>query len=253
MKAVILAAGVGSRLGSPYPKSLSLLPTGERILGRQIRIYRELDVREVHVVVGFKKTLIMEEHPEALYRYNPVYYLTNTAKSLSMALADLDDDVLWSNGDVVFDPEVVAGLIRTAASAVAVDKKRCGEEEIKYRTDERGRITAISKQVNPAEGEAVGVNLVTRKDLGALKAALMACGDNDYFEKALEDLVGRTFFKAVDISDHRCIEVDFEADLIEARRLFSDAPLVSSTAARLEPLRAPLRTPLHKPQQKAVG
>ena len=38
MKAVILAAGVGSRLGRPFPKTLSRLPGGETILGRQIRL-----------------------------------------------------------------------------------------------------------------------------------------------------------------------------------------------------------------------
>ena len=222
MQAVILAAGVGSRLGSPYPKSLSTLPTGERILGRQIRILRELGIREIHVVVGFKKTLIMEEYPEALYRYNPVYYLTNTAKSLLCAVRDLDDDVLWSNGDVVFDPAVVEHLLGWEASAVAVDRKRCGAEEVKYRTGEGGRITAISKQVEDPEGEAVGVNVVRRADLPALVTALERCADDDYFERGLELVADSTPYLAVDISEYRCIEVDFETDLAEARRLFSD-------------------------------
>ena len=224
MKAVILAAGVGSRLGSPYPKSLSTLPSGERILGRQIRILREMGIREIHVVVGFKKTLLMEEFPEVLFRYNPVFYLTNTAKSLLAALRDLDDDVLWTNGDVVFDPEVIHHLLAAGSSAVAVDRKRCGTEEVKYATGESGQITAISKEVEGAEGEAVGVNLVRRGDLPALIQALQACSDDDYFEKGLEMLVSQTPYMAVDISAHRCIEVDFESDLVEARRLFSDAP-----------------------------
>lgn len=224
MKAVILAAGVGSRLGSPFPKSLSTLPSGERILGRQIRILRESGIREIHVVVGFKKTLLMEEFPQVLFRYNPVYYITNTAKSLLTALRDLDDDVLWANGDVVFDPEVVHHLLAAGGSAVAVDRKRCGAEEVKYRTDGNNLITAISKEVSEPEGEAVGLNLVARADLPALVGALERCADNDYFEKGLEMLVGRTPYLAVDISAHRCIEVDFEADLAEARRLFGDGP-----------------------------
>ena len=41
MVAVILSAGVGSRLGRPFPKSLSFLPDGERIMGRQIRFLKE--------------------------------------------------------------------------------------------------------------------------------------------------------------------------------------------------------------------
>ena len=37
MKAIILAAGIGSRLGKPNPKSLTKLSTGETIIGRQIK------------------------------------------------------------------------------------------------------------------------------------------------------------------------------------------------------------------------
>ncbi len=222
MKAVILAAGVGSRLGKPFPKSLSRLPSGECILGRQIRILREVGIREVHVVVGFKKNLLMEEFPHVCFRYNPLFYITNTSKSLLAGITDLDDDILWANGDVVFDPEVVLRLMETGGSAVAVDRKHCGEEEVKYRTNSQGVITAISKHVAHPEGEAVGLNLVSRQDLPRLVSALDACHAEDYFERALEMLVDDTPYKAVDISEYRCIEVDFKGDLDEARRLFSD-------------------------------
>ncbi len=47
MKAVILAADVGSRLGRPFPKCMSLLPDGEQILGRQIRLFHEVGIREI--------------------------------------------------------------------------------------------------------------------------------------------------------------------------------------------------------------
>ncbi|ABB37239.1 UDP-N-acetylglucosamine pyrophosphorylase related protein [Oleidesulfovibrio alaskensis G20] len=222
MKAVILAAGVGSRLGRPFPKSLSRLPSGECILGRQIRILREIGIREVHVVVGFKKSLLMEEFPNVCFRYNPVFYITNTSKSLLAGIEDLDDDILWANGDVVFDPEVALRLMQAGGNAVAVDRKKCGEEEVKYRTDAAGFITAISKQVENPEGEAVGLNLVSRGSLPDLVAALESCRPDDYFERALEMLVEKTPYRAVDISDYRCIEVDFKGDLDEARRLFNE-------------------------------
>lgn len=223
MKAVILCAGVGSRLGRPLPKSLATLPDGERILGRQIRLLKELGVREIYAVVGFKKNLIMEEYPEIYYRYNQFYYITNTSKSLMCALKDMDDDVLWTNGDVVFDPQVVAGILRAEGSAVAVDRKRCGEEEVKYRTDDTGRIVEISKQVDAPQGEAVGVNKIARGDLPRFVAALQACDDQDYFEKAMEEVAldGSVRFTAHDISAFRCIEVDFQEDLDQARRLFA--------------------------------
>ncbi|BAH73474.1 NTP transferase domain-containing protein [Solidesulfovibrio magneticus] len=68
MKAIILAAGVGSRLGKPFPKALSQLPSGETIMGRQIRILRENGLSEIIVVVGFKMALLMEHFPSVLYK-----------------------------------------------------------------------------------------------------------------------------------------------------------------------------------------
>lgn len=221
MKAVILAAGVGSRLGRPFPKCMSLLPDGEQILGRQIRLFQEVGIREIIVVVGFKKSLIMEEFPDIFYKYNPFFYITNTSKSLLRALEHLDDDVIWANGDVVFDREVVEAVVDHPGNVVAVDRKRCGAEEVKYRADGQGNLLEISKQVDRAHGEAVGVNRVSREDLPALIRSLTACQDDDYFEKGIEDCLAQgVAFQTLDISAYRCIEVDFDEDLREARKLF---------------------------------
>ncbi|WP_432738059.1 NTP transferase domain-containing protein [Maridesulfovibrio sp. FT414] len=223
MKAIILAAGIGSRLSRPFPKSLSVLPYGETILGRQIRIMRELGVKEIIVVVGFKMTLIMEQFPEVYYKYNPDYYITNTSKSLFRAVEHLDDDVLWLNGDVVFEKPVLKGFLGEIAgeSLVGVDRKNCGEEEVKYLRDDDGYITEISKEVVGAEGEAVGINFVAKKDLPAFTEALRRCADQDYFEKGLEFIIqDGAKIRPVDISDHACIEVDFEEDWQSAQKTF---------------------------------
>ncbi len=223
MRAVILAAGVGSRLGNPFPKSLSFLPGGERILGRQIRIMREAGIRQITVVVGFKKELIMEEYPEVDYCYNPIFYLTNTCKSLLRGLEYAADDVIWTNGDVVFDEDSLERLIQAPGSCVLVDRSECGEEEVKYRIGRSGFITEISKWVRNGEGEAVGINKVSVKDLPVLVQALRACEDTDYFERGIELAIEQgAEFSAIDISGYRCIEVDFEEDLARAREMFAD-------------------------------
>ena len=223
MRAVILAAGVGSRLGNPFPKSLSTLPGGERILGRQIRILREAGIREIVVVVGFKKELIMEEYPEVNYCYNPVFYLTNTCKSLLRGLEYADEDVIWTNGDVVFDEASIARLLATPGNCVLVDKSECGDEEVKYKTGAGGKIVEISKLVQNGEGEAVGINKISRAGLPVLVEALQRCEDSDYFERGIELSIAEGLeFSALDISGYRCIEVDFEEDLIRARELFSE-------------------------------
>lgn len=222
MQAVILAAGIGSRLGCPFPKSLSELPNGERILGRQIRLLKEAGIRAVHVVVGFKMTLLMEHFPDVFYCYNPAYYLTNTSKSLLCALKLLDDDVVWLNGDVVFDPAVLAEVLAgPAENLVCVDKKRCGVEEVKYALDASGRIREISKIVADPQGEAVGINVVRRASLPRFVEMLDRCDDLDYFEMGLELLIREGgVVLPLDISAHRCIEVDFAEDWEAAKQLF---------------------------------
>lgn len=225
MKAVILAAGIGSRLSRPFPKSLSVLPYGETILGRQIRIMRELGIGEIIIVVGFKMTLIMEQFPEVYYRYNPNYYITNTSKSLHCALRYLDDDILWMNGDVVFDKEILKQVLEGRKdNLICVDTKNCGEEEVKYTLNGDGFVNQISKQVKDAEGEAVGINFIRKQDLSAFVQALDDCADDDYFEKGMEFLIDKNvLFKPVDISDHKCIEVDFEEDWKSAQKAFTTA------------------------------
>lgn len=223
MKAVILAAGVGSRLGKPFPKSLSMLPTGERILGRQIKIFQKFGIEEIYVVIGFKKNLIMEEFPQVYFKYNPLYYITNTAKSLCCVLENIDDDVIWCNGDVVFDDKVMEIMLGSDKNAVAVDRKKCAEEEVKYRADDSSNILEISKSVSEAHGEAMGINIIRKNDISSFVQALASCNDQDYFERGMELAIEQSVnFTAVDVSAYRCIEVDFEEDLLEARLMFTN-------------------------------
>jgi len=220
-QAVILLAGMGSRLGRPHPKSLTPLSSGETILGRQLRL---LAAHELHVrgVVGFKLEFIMEAAPELLFAYNPNYDTTNTAKSLLCGLRQIENqDVLWLNGDVVFESGVLDSLLAAQGSVVAVNNARVGEEEVKYRLNADGYIAEISKQVEEPLGEALGINLIRAEHLGEFKAALAEVGDNDYFERAMEVLIERkgNVFKPVDVSEHLCLEVDFDADLERANQL----------------------------------
>ncbi|MDI3311003.1 MAG: phosphocholine cytidylyltransferase family protein [Thermoanaerobacterium sp.] len=221
MKAIILAAGIGSRLGKKLPKCLTQINSDETIIGRQIRILKENGINEIIAVVGFKKELIMEFYPEIFYKYNPLYSVTNTSKSLLEGIKDLEDDVIWLNGDTVFDDNIIKLIMSYDGNAVAVNRSRCAEEEVKYKTDNNGFITHISKKVKDAEGEAVGINKISKKDINEFKQALLKCNADDYFEKAIEMMVTKgKQFKAIDIGENRCIEIDFNEDLSTAIDLF---------------------------------
>ena len=175
-------------------------------------------------VVGFKLEAIVERFPEATYVYNEVYDQTNTSKSLLRALkASAEGGVLWMNGDVVFDPEVlrrVTPMLNSDESFVVVNHSSVAEEEVKYTLDADGFVAELSKTVVGGLGEAVGINFVSSKDKAAIIKRLDEVADQDYFERGLELAIsnGEAKFKAVDISDLYAVEVDFAEDLVRANQ-----------------------------------
>ena len=107
VQVVILAAGMGTRLGRPLPKPLTPLQDGRCILRQQVDNLRSVFEPGVPItaVVGFRADLVMAVAPDLLFAYNPHYDHTNTSKSLLRALTtSRPGGVLWLIGDVVFDP-----------------------------------------------------------------------------------------------------------------------------------------------------
>ena len=114
IQTVILAAGMGTRLGRSLPKSLTELNDGRSIMQQQhdnIRAAFGADAR-ITTVVGYRAETIIEAFPTANYVHNERYDVTNTSKSLLRALnATGKSGVLWMNGDVVFDPRILGRAI----------------------------------------------------------------------------------------------------------------------------------------------
>ena len=209
LQVVILAAGMGTRLGKPWPKPLTPLADGRSIMAQQLENVEKVFGQEarVTIVVGFKMEMIMEAHPNAAFIYNEVYDQTNTSKSLLKALrTSQESGVLWLNGDVVFDPRVlerVQSRMREEKSFVCVNTSATSDEEIKYTVDSNGNISSLSKQVVNALGEAVGINFIGKGEKAAVIKHLEECADNDYFERGLELAIEKAGIKLepVDISD----------------------------------------------------
>mgnify|MGYP005706620029 FL=1 len=224
IQAVILAAGMGTRLGRPFPKPLTPLSDGRTIMEQQIDNLRQVfgaDVR-ITTVVGFKLDLILEAFPDVTYIYNEAYDQTNTNRSLLKALRlSTDGGVLWMNGDVVFDPQVlekVSDLMEADTSFICVDTAVVGDEEVKYTVDDDGYVDELSKQVVNARGEAVGINFVSASDRPTLIDRLSECSDADYFERGIELAISHDSMRVipVDIGEFFAVEVDFEEDLTRA-------------------------------------
>ena len=226
IQAVILAAGMGTRLGRPFPKPLTPLSDGRTIMEQQIDNLRQVfgaDVR-ITTVVGFKLDLILEAFPDVTYIYNEAYDQTNTNRSLLKALRlSTDGGVLWMNGDVVFDPQVlekVSDLMEADTSFICVDTAVVGDEEVKYTVDDDGYVDELSKQVANARGEAVGINFVSASDKPTLIDRLSECSDADYFERGIELAISHDSMRVipVDIGEFFAVEVDFEEDLTRANQ-----------------------------------
>jgi choline kinase len=241
VQAVILAAGMGTRLGRATPKPLTTLHDGRTIQRRQLDALRSAigPDTDITVVVGFGSDLLMAASPDVRFAYNPHYASTNTSKSLWRGLSNCrDGGVLWMNGDVVFDPAVlehVLSWVRADESFVCVDTATVGEEEIKYTLDDQGYIRELSKTVVGGLGEAVGINYVSSADKPALIAHLDACGDQDYFERAIETAIALEGirFRPLDISAFPAVEVDFEMDLERANSLFWGGAALQSLSAEV--------------------
>ena len=222
----ILAAGMGTRLGRPFPKPLTLLDDGRTILAQQLEnIYEAYGAdTKVQIVVGFKLDLILEAAPDVSFVYNERYDQTNTNRSLLKALRTSSaGPVVWMNGDVVFDPAILKRMqanIDADQTVIAVNTSAVSEEEVKYTVTADGMVDELSKTVVNGLGEAVGINLIAAKDKAKLINWLAQCDDQDYFERGIELAIEKDGLKVlpVDISDLFAVEVDFEADLERANK-----------------------------------
>jgi choline kinase len=170
MKAIIVAAGMGSRL-APYtddrPKTLVEI-NGKSILARQIDAYRAAGVSEFNIVRGYMKELI--QVPGARYFDNDQYRENNILVSLFHAEAAMDGGFLFSYSDIVFRPEVVRAALDTEGDFALVIDRRWHEayvgrqhhpvEEGEVARVDGDRVTLVGKKtVPPAEaaGEFIGL------------------------------------------------------------------------------------------------
>ncbi|MDN3494728.1 phosphocholine cytidylyltransferase family protein [Planococcus sp. APC 4015] len=224
LQTVILAAGMGSRLGRSLPKPLTELADGRSIMQQQHDNVRAAfgDDARITTVVGYRAETIVEAFPDVSYVYNDRYDQTNTSKSLLRALAKTGrSGVLWMNGDVVFDPRILGraiALIERDQSFVTVNTSKVSDEEVKYTVTAEGFINELSKTVSGGIGEAVGINYISSADKKAFMRQLTRVDDQDYFERGLELAIAEDGVRLapMDISDLYAVEVDFAEDLERA-------------------------------------
>lgn len=243
MNAVILLAGIGSRL---HPLTLdrpkSLLPLGSStILQQMLSKLLANGITRFVVVCGHMQEMIeaavRADFPTLDVRFvrNDHYLETNTGYSLLCARPFLEgESFIKLDGDVVFDAQIIHRLGKTdpASSAVCVDRTAVDEEVIKVICHPDGRIARIGNRigVDQAMGESIGIEKIdaaTGRLLFDRLAQMMQAKDRwkDYYEVAYDEIIqtGAPFIP-LDITGLDWVEMDTHADYQQALQVFGGAP-----------------------------
>ncbi len=243
MRAIILAAGRGSRLsqsvGSKLPKCL-LKFGGVSLLERHLRLLQAAGVQEVVMVLGFEHQVIEAELQRLAAKGLPrVEIVINERFTLGSVLsvhvaADAmcrGADVLLMDADVLYDGRIMNALVQGAAPSnrILIDRDfEAGDEPVKVCVRD-GVPVELRKQVAPGLqydtiGESVGFFRFDERAAGRfaeLTADYVDSGRTNLpHEETLRDLIleRSQVFRIVDVTGAPWVEIDFPADVERATR-----------------------------------
>lgn len=208
MKAVILAAGQGTRL-KKYTENLPkgmLSFMGKTMIERQIELYHACGIEDIIIVKGFAADKITYEGVR--YYVNEDYENTNMVESLMAAKEEFDDDMIISYSDILFEKEMLEGMMKSQGDfCVAVDdnwraywKKRYGRVDFDTESltlDERGNITELGLEHPKDEkidARYVGLLKFSKSGLRHI-VALLEAAYREYLDKPWQQS-GKTVKKA---------------------------------------------------------
>ena len=234
MDAIILAAGKGKRIAKITDgnhKSL-LKVNGKSIIDWQLDYLDEFNVKNIFIVVGYKKEKFLElygNRKNITFIFNPFYEITNVLSSFWFGMNKLKNDTLYLHADTIFDKKILKKLIDAKGDIILpFEKKECGSEEMKI-IIKNHFIKTISKDMSNEEatGEFIGIAKISKHALPRLKnivnELMTQQSFTDFFEAALQLGVNQDSFKLkpLDITGLPWVEIDFEKDYEKTKILFS--------------------------------
>ena len=246
MQAIILAAGMGRRLGE-YTKDNTkcMVPVnGVRLIDRLLHQLSNLELSRVVIVVGYQaenlKSYIGTRYADQLtieYVENPVYDKTNNIYSLWLAKERLqEDDTLLIESDLIFSDRLFPMLLDNPYPNLAlVAKYESWMDGTMVRLDEdQNIVNFVSKEafdyadVN-SYYKTVNIYKLSREFLQHqyvpfLDAYTKAVGNNEYYENVLRiiSMLNSHNMKALPIGNERWYEIDDKQDLDIAEAIFAD-------------------------------
>ena len=240
MKAIILSAGQGSRLGhltDDRPKCLIEFD-GRTLLDRQLDTLAANGVDEVVVVTGFRDDQIEKalerrrevgEAPTVRTVFNPFFKVADNLGSLFLVRDELKGDCLVWNGDTLVSKALMKRVVANDRSGicVTVDRKAgYDDDDMKViRDEDTGRLRAIGKRI--AEGvNAESIGLLAFRDGGAErfaeaigKAMRTSEGTTIWYLRVIHHLAQNGEVWTLDINGEEWGEVDFPEDVASAEAL----------------------------------
>ena len=247
MQAIILAAGMGRRLGEyTRDNTKCMLPVnGVRLIDRVLGQLSQLGLSRVVIVVGYKGQNLIDyighrydDRLKIEYVNNPVYDKTNNIYSLSLAKDKLqEDDTLLIESDLIFDDSLFRMILDNPYPNLAlVDKYETWMDGTMVRIDEDNNIVnfipkkAFKYKDVDSYYKTVNIYKFSRefsqnKYVPFLDAYSKALGNNEYYEQVLRviTLIDNAELKALPITNGaKWYEIDDVQDLDIAETLFAD-------------------------------
>jgi L-glutamine-phosphate cytidylyltransferase len=237
MKAIILSAGQGSRLGhltDDRPKCLIDF-NGRTLLDRQLDTLAANGIDEAVVVTGFHDELVeaaiaaRSGGPKVRTVYNPFYKVADNLGSLFIARHELEGDCLVWNGDTLVSEQLmsrVAGNDRQGI-AVTIDRKDGYDaDDMKVVVDGGGQLHAIGKRLPLEEVNAESIGLLAFRGGGAElfrewieKVIRTGEGTTIWYLRVIHQIAQEHPVWTFDIQGEEWGEVDFPEDVEHAREL----------------------------------
>lgn len=237
MKLLVLAAGQGTRLRpltDNIPKCMVQV-NGKPILKIQLETAKRVNITDIHVVCGYREEVI--QYPELTKHNNELFETTNMVESLFCAEGIMDDDLIISYGDIIYQDDVIQSLMdSTSPISVVIDRewKRYWSARMQNPLDDAetlklnvdGTIRELGKKAysyDDIQGQYIGLIKFSKDVLPKVKDFYHSLDrDATYDGRVFEQMYMTTFLqllseqveplKAVPV-DNGWIEVDEPSDL----------------------------------------
>jgi choline kinase len=127
MKAIILAAGQGTRMGSETDDKPKCMITykGKPLINYTIETMRACGIKDIVIIDGYKSEVLQSylSNDNVIFITNKEFYKTNMVYTLFCAESEMNDDLIISYGDIIYTKEVLQSLIQNNNDfAITVDK-----------------------------------------------------------------------------------------------------------------------------------